>query len=132
LTAESLVAAAVAVKGGAVSNVTVAWLIGIARHKLVDHWRRRERESRNLALLAGPVLDDPWDEVIEAGRAHEVLALLPATQRIALALRYLDGFPVAEVAARIDRTLHATETLLVRSRAAFRRIYLEGNAADDD
>ena len=29
-------------------SVTVAWLIGIARHKLADHWRRAEREQRRL------------------------------------------------------------------------------------
>jgi len=126
LTAESLLAAATAAKRNAVAEVTVAWLIGIARHKLVDHWRRVERETRNLTLMADAVeLDDPWDDIVEAQRAHEVLARLPAPQRIALALRYLDGLPVADVAARVGRSLHATETLLVRARAAFRRIYQE-------
>jgi RNA polymerase sigma-70 factor (ECF subfamily) len=38
-------------------------------------------------------------------------------------LRYLDGLPVPEVARHLDRTVHATEALLVRARAAFRRIY---------
>ena len=33
------------------------------------------------------------------------------------------GLPVPEVARHLDRTLHATEALLVRARAAFRRIY---------
>jgi RNA polymerase sigma-70 factor (ECF subfamily) len=42
-------------------------------------------------------------------------------------LRYLDGLPVPEVARHLDRTVHATEALLVRARAAFRRIY-EGEA----
>lgn len=41
----------------------------------------------------------------------------------ALTLRYLDGLPVPEVARYLDRTVHATEALLVRARAAFRRIY---------
>lgn len=133
LTAESLLAAAVAVKSGAVTEVTVAWLIGIARHKLVDHWRRRERESRSLALLPGePAVDDPWDGLIDAQRAHEVLGRLPTPQRIALVLRYLDGLPVAEVAARLSRSLHGTETLLVRARAAFRRIYMEGGVDDGE
>jgi len=30
---------------------------------------------------------------------------------------------VPEVARHLDRTLHATEALLVRARAAFRRLY---------
>ena len=45
-----------------------------------------------------------------------------------LTLRYLDDLPVPEVAVLIDRTLHATEALLVRARAAFRRAYTEGDA----
>ena len=34
-------------------ELTVAWLIGVARHKLVDHWRRQEREGHGLRLLGG-------------------------------------------------------------------------------
>ena len=43
--------------------------------------------------------------------------------RAALTLRYLDGLPVPEVARHLDRTVHATEALLVRARAAFRLLY---------
>jgi RNA polymerase sigma-70 factor (ECF subfamily) len=52
-------------------------------------------------------------------------ACLPAPQRAALTLRYLDGLPVAEVATHLGRSLRATETLLVRARAALRRVYQE-------
>ena len=31
-------------------RLSIPWLIGVARHKLVDHWRRQEREERNLQL----------------------------------------------------------------------------------
>jgi RNA polymerase sigma-70 factor, ECF subfamily len=47
--------------------------------------------------------------------------------RAALALRYLDGLPVPDVAAHLGRTRHATEALLVRARIAFRRLYEEGS-----
>ena len=61
-------------------------------------------------------------------RAHEVLESLGPHHRIALMLRYLDGLPVREVAALLDRTEHATEALLVRARIAFRRAYREDGA----
>jgi hypothetical protein len=51
------------------------------------------------------------------------LARCGDTGRAALTLRYLDGLPVPDVARHLDRTVHATEALLVRARAAFRRIY---------
>jgi len=41
----------------------------------------------------------------------------------ALTLRYLDGLPVAQIAEHLGRTMHATEALLVRARAAFRAAY---------
>ena len=56
-------------------------------------------------------------------RAQQVLASLGAHHRAALTLRYLDDLTVPQVAAALDRTLHATEALLVRARAAFRTAY---------
>jgi RNA polymerase sigma-70 factor (ECF subfamily) len=49
LTAETFLAAVDSVRRD--QAVTVAWLIGVARHKLVDHWRRQAREERSLALV---------------------------------------------------------------------------------
>lgn len=118
LTAETFLAAV-----GAETEVSVPWLIGVARHKLVDHWRRQSREERSLAEV-GPAAEPPWEDcVLDAVTAHEVLGRLGPHHRAALTLRYLDGLPVPEVARLLDRTLHATEALLVRARAAFRRAY---------
>src|SRR2546423_513949 len=48
LAAECFLAAAVAVRKPEPPRLTVAWLIGVAPHKLVDHWRAQERERRRL------------------------------------------------------------------------------------
>lgn len=124
LTAETFLAAvrAEADGGGA---TTVAWLIGTARHKLVDHWRRMEREDRSFRLLdgGGPHTEDPWDDELDSLRAQRVLEQLSPGHRAALTLRYLDDLPVPQVAAHLGRTLHATEALLVRARTAFRSRY---------
>ncbi|MPZ64192.1 MAG: sigma-70 family RNA polymerase sigma factor [Pseudonocardiaceae bacterium] len=108
--------------------VSIGWLIGVARHKLADHWRRQEREQRNLRLVHAEQYeaDDPWDATLDAVLARQVLDRLGAHHRAALTLRYLDGLPVPEVAGHLDRTVHATEALLVRARAAFRASYEEG------
>jgi len=128
LTAESFLAAVHAARKPGAAEPSVPWLIGVARHKLADHWRRAEREQRGLRLLnsePSPVDDDPWETAIDRLRAREVLGRLGPHHRAALTLRYLDGLPVPEVASHLDRTVHATEALLVRARAAFRRIYQE-------
>jgi RNA polymerase sigma-70 factor (ECF subfamily) len=125
LTSETFLAAVNASRHGTVTEVSTAWLVGVARHKLVDHWRRLEREQRGLASAAASTVDveDPWDEWLDREAAYAALADLPISQRAALTLRYLDGLPVADVAEHLGRTLHGTETLLVRSRAALRRHY---------
>jgi RNA polymerase sigma-70 factor (ECF subfamily) len=126
LTAESFLAAVHAARKPDAPDPSIAWLIGVARHKLADHWRHIERERRGQRLLdtAPTCVDDPWDTVLDRIRAREVLDRLGAHHRAALTLRYLDGLPVPEVARHLDRTLHATEALLVRARAAFRQLYL--------
>jgi RNA polymerase sigma-70 factor (ECF subfamily) len=125
LTAETFLAAVAAARKPDAPTPSVPWLIGVARHKLADHWRRQQREERGLRLLDGAEVEDPWDETIDAIRTHAVLAALGPHHRAALTLRYLDGLPVPEVAGCLGRTVHATEALLVRARAAFRRCYRE-------
>jgi RNA polymerase sigma-70 factor, ECF subfamily len=125
LTAESFLAAVHAVRKPGAPDPSIPWLIGVARHKLADHWRRLEREQRGMRLIGREPadVDDPWETVVDRVRAQQVLGRLAAQHRAALTLRYLDGLPVPEVARHLDRTLHATEALLARARAAFRRIY---------
>jgi RNA polymerase sigma-70 factor (ECF subfamily) len=135
LAAETFMAAVAAVRKPGrpeAPSITTGWLVGVARHKLADHWRRSIREERSHAAAAagaraggraGDALDDPWDEWLDAEAAYAALRCLPAPQRAALTLRYLDGLPVAEVAAHLGRSVHATETLLARSRAALRTVY---------
>jgi RNA polymerase sigma-70 factor, ECF subfamily len=129
LTAETFLAAVQAIQRDGIPHLTVAWLVGVARHKLVDHWRRQAREERSLrSLPEEPAGVDDVAERFERTRAREVLDELGAHHRVALTLRYLDGLSVPEVAHHIDRTVHATEALLVRARNAFRAAYARGES----
>jgi RNA polymerase sigma-70 factor (ECF subfamily) len=127
LTAETFLAAVQAVERHRVPDLTVAWLIGVARHKLMDHWRRVARDERKLQAVGQETAEvtDPWDVALDQSLAYAALARLGPHHRAALTLRYLDGLPVPDVAAQLDRTVHATEALLVRARSAFRVAYGE-------
>jgi RNA polymerase sigma-70 factor (ECF subfamily) len=103
------------------------WVIGIARNKLVDHYRRTERDTRRLTALRARDLGD-------AGRAgsspptmpddiDDALALLPALQRAVLVLHYMDRLSVREVAHSIGKSESATASLLARGRDTFRQAY---------
>lgn len=128
LTSETFIAAVDAIQRDTLPDPSVAWLVAVARHKLVDHWRRAAREDRKLTLAAENtrVVDDPWDELVDIAGVRAQLARLGPHHRVALTLRYLDGLSVPEVAAMLDRTVHATEALLVRARIALRALYDEG------
>jgi RNA polymerase sigma-70 factor, ECF subfamily len=124
LTAETFMAAVAATRQPDAPELSIGWLVGVARHKLADHWRRSAREQRTAVAAAQPddALDDPWDTWLDTDAAYAALRRLNPHQRAALTLRYLDGLPVAEVARHLGRSLTATETLLARARAALRRV----------
>ena len=132
LTSETFLAAVDAVRRHDAPPISTPWLVGVARHKLVDHWRRTAREERGLRAVAGnePAPPDPWDERLDTLRAQRTLQRLAPQHRAALTLRYLDDLPVAEVAGVMARSLHATEALLVRARGAFRDAYLDEEDGD--
>ncbi len=91
--------------------------------------RARRVASTPWPALA-PSMATPGSSASSSLRAHRVLQQLPPPHRLALTLRYVDDLPVAKVAELLDRTVHATETLLVRARAAFRNAYLDEEDAD--
>ncbi len=125
LTSETFLAAADAVRAGTAPVLSTAWLIGIARHKLADHWRREARETARLRAVT-PLTDqadDPWDELLDRDLAWQTLAALPVQHRAALTLRYVDDLPVPACAEALGRSVHATESLLTRAKAAFRDAY---------
>jgi RNA polymerase sigma-70 factor, ECF subfamily len=134
LTAETFLAAVDAYRWGDPPPMTVPWIIGVARHKLVDHWRRQARQERGLQVLAArdaPPSKDLWEARLDAMHARQALDQLAPQYRAALTLRYLDDLPVPEVAALLGRTLAASEALLVRAKAAFRRVYGDEESSDD-
>jgi len=123
LTQDVFVAGARHVAAGDV--VDLAWLIGVARHKLVDHWRAQARRDRNLALAASSehTRGVEGSASIDPGLAAVVLAGLNPTYRAALVLRHVDGLGVVAVADHLGRSVEATEQVLSRARAAFRDKY---------
>lgn len=125
LTADTFVAALAALQTGPPPAADVAWLYGIARHKLIDHWRRLERDERRLRLVGARTAEDGWTEELDRGIAEAVLSDLPSHYRAVITLRYLDDQPVAAIAELLGRSVRSTESLLARARRTFRDRYHE-------
>jgi RNA polymerase sigma-70 factor (ECF subfamily) len=138
LTQEVFVGLARRVRAGTVGeSLTVGWLLTVARSRLLDHMRALQRSERKLQLAwsaaepearAGMVDVDPSAEDL-APTTERALEALPPVQRYVLVLHHLDGYPVADVADAIGRSVRATESLLARARRTFRA---EFEGAGDD
>ncbi|MEX0787132.1 MAG: RNA polymerase sigma factor [Dehalococcoidia bacterium] len=129
LTQETFLAAVTEIKRGKAIADPLAWILGVAKHKLLDHYRRQERQERKLAMSREAHHSDAqFFTGNEEGWHDQALATLgsiPVSQRAALVLRYLDDMSVPEVARAIGRSVRATESLLARGRENFKRLYLE-------
>ncbi|MGI8658096.1 MAG: RNA polymerase sigma factor [Candidatus Limnocylindria bacterium] len=102
-------------------DASIPWLVGIARHRFVDHLRRQAREHRRSAEMevirrADPPASGGYDHI----ELIELLEALPPAQRAAIVLHAVDGLAVRELASLIGRSEDATESLIRRARTALR------------
>ena len=130
LTQETFASVVAAVRQGRAGSLTMPWLIGVARHKLIDHYRSASREQRRLALAwsgGASREDDPLDdfEDVDPARVVALLQDLSPSHRLVLVLKYLDDLSVEQIASEIERSVHATESLLARARQALARSHRE-------
>lgn len=106
-----------------------SWVFTIAHRRLVDDRRHRGRRPTDLAeddVLARhlPTVSAAEPEALAQLGTDEVLALLSVLteeQRAALALRFVAGLTLPEVAAVLGRTSNATKALQRRGLRALRR-----------
>ena len=110
------------------------WLLGIARHRVEDHYRRRVRELASLEENSEEIVDSraelKLDQELDRERlsreAQRVLAGLPEVYSIALLWRYWEKRSTREIAIETGRTEKAVERILARARALFRERWSHG------
>lgn len=95
------------------------WLYRVAGNLCIDRLRRR----RERPVAEPPEQPDPSAGVVtriqDADRAHALraaLARLPERQRLAVVLRHLEERPNPEIAAILETSVEAVESLLARAR----------------
>lgn len=97
------------------------WVYAIARHKLIDLWRRRgRREALHEPFDETASLRAPLYEELPARRDLEaLLGVLPEAQRLAIRLIKLEGLSVAEASQRSGVSVSA---LKVRVHRGLKRL----------
>ena len=127
LTQETFLQAVRTLQRGGDQIVTIPWLLSVARSRLIDAARAESRTDRKFELIrrsAATRVDLSGLELHDV-HARELLAGLRPLERTALALRYLDDLPVAEVARELGRGVRATESILARARRRLRDLLQE-------
>lgn len=103
------------------------WLCVLARRQVARHYeseRRRMRLERKLQLVA---VESDLEEVLGEDLVADGEALIAALGRLTplhrqvLVLKYLDGYPVDEIAVELKRSKVQIQSLLQRARAGLKR-----------
>lgn len=111
------------------------WLLGIARHKIEDHYRDRLRltsawgedtEISYPGLTVFPEWDESLDDEAAQKRARRILTGLPEAYRLALLWRYWEQRSTREMAVATSKTEKSLERLLARARAQFKMRWNNG------
>ena len=96
-----------------------AWMIAIARHKLIDLWRRHGRRAADLRSI--DELEEHEAPAAEGGDEHAarrdlgvLLREIPAAQREAIVLTKIEGLSVAEVSVRTGASVAAVKVQVHR------------------
>jgi hypothetical protein len=104
------------------------WLLGIARHKVEDHYRRVLREPLQFEEEDGEITglgetEPTFAEILDHERLQkktwEVLDSLPGKYRTVLLWRYWERRSAQNVAEQTGRTVKGVERLLARAREQF-------------
>jgi RNA polymerase sigma-70 factor (ECF subfamily) len=105
-----------------------SWILGIARHKIDDYYRRRireedisEEEDSAPEPSMVPMLEQQLDSAAQQDKVQETLSGMPESYALALIWRYRDERSVREMAQLSGKTEKAMERLLARAREDFRR-----------
>ena len=121
------------------------WLCAICRNEIADWGRRNARYHEYIVLseddpsiqaavdsLTSPSTDEPMREYQKSELVRLVqvaLDHLPPSYGDALEWKYIQGQSVKEIAARLDISSEAAQSLLARARHAFEDIYQSLSAA---
>jgi RNA polymerase sigma-70 factor (ECF subfamily) len=121
VTSETFLAAIGGISSADPEAPALRWLLGIAKHKLADHFRRR-----NLRLEAVGDIPSKSASAMELAAQNErrertlsTLHRIDDEDRAFLEWKYIEGLSIKEIASRMARTEKSIESALFRARNAF-------------
>jgi RNA polymerase sigma-70 factor (ECF subfamily) len=119
LTQDSWVTVVDRLAQGDTDSATVGFLLSVARSRYLDWWRRQQTLQRKLRLVWAAAREHESAE-LSAGKVLEHLSVCSTEHRVVLMLAYVDGLPVADIAALLGSSVSSTYSLLARARRELR------------
>jgi RNA polymerase sigma-70 factor (ECF subfamily) len=99
------------------------WITVVAINYVRQAWRRNATQGR--AYVRAVTWDEPRDaeteRTVDSVLVREALAALPERQRVVMALHYLEGLSIAEIAATLSVSEGTVKTQLHRGREGLAR-----------
>lgn len=110
-------------RGNVWHTAPAAWVFGIARNVVADHYRRRSKrtEVELDESLAGPGEDGLIGRVMDAEQRHaltQAMALLTDEQRDVILMRFMEELSIQDVAEVLHKTPGAVKGLQHRALRA--------------
>lgn len=111
------------------------WVLGIARHKVEDYYRKRlrdcdirEEDDAEVEPASLPEFEERLDSAAQQEQVQRTLATLPEAYALALIWRYRDEKSVREMAQLAGKTEKAMERLLARARESFKKRWMNAQS----
>lgn len=110
-------------------STLTTFVMGIARHELMDYWRKKYakraiRVVSGLEALSNTLYESRQvSEKVHQGLERAYSQLKPI-HVVMLRMKYEEGKSVKEIAALLGWSLKAVEAQLYRSRKAFQKVYV--------
>jgi len=109
------------------------WIMGIAKHELVDYYRKKKIKAVLFSKL--PFLENLLDQALSPQLALEekqlkqrivkTLQNLSEGYALILRLKYIEDLSVAEIAKELEISYKAAESRLSRARLAFQQAFVQ-------
>ena len=132
---DSLLSALDSLPGFRGQSQLFTWVCGIARHEVMDFYRRKKIKQIVFSKL--PFLEKLVSEALGPELAYQELEtktkIVVTLKHLSegyvqiLRLKYVEGRSMAEIAEKLNLTIKAVESRLTRARLAFQKVYANQN-----
>lgn len=101
-----------------------AWLAVIARHRAIDHLRRRRPQSEigDVVVAVDSKLEQTTDRNMAVAKVRAAVEHLPGEQRKALDMAFFQGLTHSEIAAQTGEPLGTIKTRIRAGLLALRKV----------